>query len=77
MTAIFIIYRYYQVLQSTNEVILNSVDIVIKHVAFHTTNEKNMPANEIMLKPAEDTATIIFPESLPIGKTGFLHFEFQ
>lgn len=36
-----------------------------------------MPSTEIVMNPAEETVKIIFPESLSIGKIGYLHFEFQ
>ncbi|XP_033222097.1 puromycin-sensitive aminopeptidase-like isoform X2 [Belonocnema kinseyi] len=62
---------------STNEVTLNSVDINIKHVTFHNANGNIISSTEIVMNPTEETAKILFPETLPIGKIGYLHLEFQ
>ena len=66
-----------QVKKSTNVVILNSLDIDIKNVTFHTAEGSSIPSKDISLNVEEETATIQFDQKLPVGRTGYLHFLFQ
>ena len=62
---------------STDVVTLNSLDIDIKNVAFHTFDGNVVPSKDISLNAAQETVTISFTEKLPVGRTGYLKFVFQ
>ncbi|XP_046484591.1 puromycin-sensitive aminopeptidase isoform X1 [Neodiprion pinetum] len=63
--------------QSTDTVVLNSLDIDIKSAVFYGNDGTTIPASNIKLSVEAETATIKFSKILPIGdKVGFIGFVF-
>ncbi|XP_012260332.2 puromycin-sensitive aminopeptidase isoform X1 [Athalia rosae] len=61
----------------THTVVLNSLDIDIKSAEFHGNDGSTMAAAQIHLSNADETATLVFPQQLPVGeKVGFISFVF-
>ena len=46
-------------------------------MAFHNTDGTVLASQEVSLDATEEKVTILFPEKLPVGKSGYLHLEFQ
>ena len=67
----------FQVVEPTNKVTLNSVRLDIKSASFVNLSGNETKAKEIELQPEDETVTIHFPEALPLGKSGYLQFEFN
>ncbi|KAK0172910.1 hypothetical protein PV328_006175 [Microctonus aethiopoides] len=66
-----------EVNESTDTIVLNSLDIDIKNVTFKNGNTGNdIVAEKIDVSVADETATLTFPEKLPVSKNGTLHFNF-
>lgn len=63
--------------ESTNNVILNSVNIDINYAAFQNENGDTLSSKEIIFNPEEEKVTIFFQENLIVGKNGYLHFKFE
>ncbi|XP_020286136.1 puromycin-sensitive aminopeptidase isoform X2 [Pseudomyrmex gracilis] len=61
---------------STGIIVLNSLEIDIKSAVFHGNDGKTIPAKKIELSASEETAMLVFPEALPLGKSGYLNIEF-
>ena len=61
---------------STDTIILNSLDIDIKSVIFNDNNGKVIPTKQIEVCSPEETATLVFEEQLPLGRSGYLSLEF-
>ncbi|XP_067208071.1 puromycin-sensitive aminopeptidase isoform X1 [Linepithema humile] len=61
---------------STDTIILNSLEIDIKDATFHGNDGNNIPAKKIELSASEETAILMFPEALPSGKSGYLNIVF-
>lgn len=57
---------------------LNSLEIDIRNASFFKTDSEDtsIPANNIELSSLEETATLVFSEPLPLGKSGYLYLEF-
>lgn len=55
---------------------MNSLEIDIKNAVFHGNDGKTIPAKKIELSASEETAMLVFPEALPLGKSGYLNIEF-
>nr|XP_003702012.1 PREDICTED: puromycin-sensitive aminopeptidase [Megachile rotundata] len=62
--------------QSTDTIVLNSLDIDIKTAAFNANDGKVIPTSKIELCATEETATLVFDEKLPSGKSGYISLEF-
>lgn len=58
-------------------VILNSVDIEIKDVSFHTLEGKLICSKNISVDVEEETVTITFMQKLTPGRSGYLRLIFQ
>lgn len=65
-----------QVKSSTDTIILNSLDIDIKSVIFNDNDGKVIPTKQIEVCSPEETATLVFEEKLPMGRSGYLSLEF-
>ncbi|XP_033221726.1 puromycin-sensitive aminopeptidase-like [Belonocnema kinseyi] len=63
--------------ESTNKILLTAADLKIRNVAFHNINGTVVASGEISFDATEEKVTIMFPEKIPAGKSGHLHFEFQ
>ncbi|KAL6422387.1 hypothetical protein ACFW04_010611 [Cataglyphis niger] len=61
---------------TTDTIVLNSLEIDIKSATFNGNDGKTIPANKIELSASEETATLMFPETLPLGKSGYLNIDF-
>lgn len=61
---------------TTNTIVLNSLEINIKGATFNGNDGKTIPAEKIELSASEETATLVFPETLPLGKSGCLNIDF-
>ncbi|XP_001599897.2 puromycin-sensitive aminopeptidase isoform X2 [Nasonia vitripennis] len=66
-----------EVVESTNTVSLNSCDINIKSAVYNDGTGKTIQAKDIATNAENETASIIFPEQLPLGKSGFIRMEFK
>lgn len=62
--------------KSTDTIVLNSLDINIKTVFFNDNNGKIIPTKHIDISSSEETATLVFSEKLPVGRSGYLSLEF-
>lgn len=62
--------------ESTDTIVLNSLDIDIKNVTFKNDTGNAIVAEKIDVSVADETATLTFPEKLPVSKNGTLHFNF-
>lgn len=60
----------------TDTIVLNSLEIKIKSATFNGNDGKTIAAEKIELSASEETATLVFPEALPSGKSGHLNIEF-
>ncbi|XP_014478221.1 PREDICTED: puromycin-sensitive aminopeptidase [Dinoponera quadriceps] len=67
---------YIDVTCQTNTVVLNSLEINIKSATFNGEDGKVIPADKIELSASEETATLVFPENLPLGNSGYLSLDF-
>lgn len=65
-----------QVEQATDTIVLNSLEIKIKSATFNGNDGKAISADKIELSALEETAMLVFPESLPLGKSGYLNIDF-
>ncbi|XP_063975639.1 puromycin-sensitive aminopeptidase isoform X2 [Diachasmimorpha longicaudata] len=65
-----------EVKNSTEKVVLNSLDIDIKKVVYKNGDGASFEAKKIELSVENETATLLFPEKLPVGKRGRLYFDF-
>lgn len=65
-----------QVESTTDTIVLNSLEIDIKSATFNGNDGKTISANKIELSASEETATLMFPETLPLGKSGYLNIDF-
>lgn len=65
-----------EVIESTDTVILNSLDLDIKTVCFQNKNGKKLEVLKIDHSIENETATLKFGEKLPTGKDGRLYFDF-
>ncbi|XP_034944824.1 puromycin-sensitive aminopeptidase [Chelonus insularis] len=65
-----------QVKESTNKVVLNSLDIDIKNVTFDNNDGVHMNTSKVEFVPSQETAILIFPECLALGY-GTLYLEFD
>ncbi|XP_031826671.1 puromycin-sensitive aminopeptidase isoform X2 [Nomia melanderi] len=63
--------------KSTDIVILNSLDIDIKNVSFHGEDGLIISTKKIDISVSEETATFVFNEKLPLGKSGHLSLQFS
>ncbi|KZC12138.1 Puromycin-sensitive aminopeptidase [Dufourea novaeangliae] len=63
--------------KSTDTVVLNSIDIDIKSVVFNGNDGNVISTKNIDISASEETATFIFNEKLPIGRSGHLKLEFE
>lgn len=70
------IYKCLQVKQCTDTIVINSLDIEIKRVVFNDNDGKTMPTKKIEISVPEETVTLVFPEKLPLGKSGYLSLDF-
>ncbi|XP_050478927.1 puromycin-sensitive aminopeptidase isoform X1 [Bombus huntii] len=61
---------------STDTIVLNSLDIDIKSVIFNDNDGKVIPTKQIEVCSPEETATLVFEEKLPMGRSGYLSLEF-
>jgi len=61
---------------ATETIVLNSLDIDIKNASFNGIDGKIIPAQKIGHSVLEETATLVFSEALPIGKSGYLNLDF-
>ncbi|XP_024886627.1 puromycin-sensitive aminopeptidase isoform X1 [Temnothorax curvispinosus] len=61
---------------STDTIVLNSLEINIKSATFNGNDGKTIAAEKIELSASEETAMLVFPEALPSGKSGYLNIEF-
>lgn len=61
---------------TTDTIVLNSLEIDIKCATFNGNDGKTISANKIELSASEETATLVFPETLPLGKSGYLNIDF-
>lgn len=61
---------------TTDTIVLNSLEIDIKSATFNGNDGKTIPANKIELSASEETATLMFSETLPLGKSGYLNIDF-
>lgn len=61
---------------ATNTVVLNSLEINIKNATFNGNDGKVISADKIELSASEETTTLVFPEHLPLGKSGYLNLDF-
>lgn len=55
---------------------LNSLELDIKNASFNGNDGRIIPAEKIELSASEETATLVFPEALPLGSSGYLNFNF-
>ncbi|EGI68003.1 PREDICTED: puromycin-sensitive aminopeptidase [Acromyrmex echinatior] len=62
---------------STDTIVLNCLEINIKHASFYGNDGKIIVPVQIVLSGSEETATLVFPEALPSGKSGYLNIEFM
>ncbi|XP_051165800.1 puromycin-sensitive aminopeptidase [Leptopilina boulardi] len=62
---------------STNVVVLNSVDIEFKSINFHTLEGKLISSKNISVDNEEETVTIEFMEKLAPGRSGYLGIKYQ
>lgn len=62
--------------RSTDTIVLNSLEINIKSATFNGNDGKIIIAKKIELSASEETALLVFPETLPSGKSGYLTIEF-
>ncbi|XP_076622057.1 puromycin-sensitive aminopeptidase isoform X2 [Colletes latitarsis] len=69
-------YVHIDVKESTDTIVLNSLDIDIKSVAFNCKDDKVIPTKNVEISTPEETATLVFTEKLPAGKSGCLKLEF-
>lgn len=63
----------------TDTIVLNSLEIIIKSAIFYGNGfhaGKTIVAEKIELSAVEETATLVFPKSLPFGKSGYLNIDF-
>ncbi|XP_011165084.1 puromycin-sensitive aminopeptidase isoform X2 [Solenopsis invicta] len=67
---------YLNVQSPTDTIVLNSLEINIKSAIFNGNDGKTITAKNIELSASEETATLLFPEALPFGKSGYLNIEF-
>ena len=67
---------YIDVVQCTDTIVINSLDIDIKGVVFNDNDGKTMPSKKIEISVPEETVTLVFPEKLPLGKSGYLSLDF-
>ncbi|XP_011304312.1 puromycin-sensitive aminopeptidase isoform X2 [Fopius arisanus] len=65
-----------EVKNSTEKVVLNSLDIDIKKVVYKNGEGASLEAKKIEVSVENETATLLFPEKLPVGKNGRLYFDF-
>ncbi|XP_078048992.1 puromycin-sensitive aminopeptidase isoform X1 [Augochlora pura] len=65
------------VVKSTDTVVVNSMDINIKSVAFHCQEKDPILTKKIDISIPDETITFIFNEKLPSGKSGYLSVEFD
>jgi len=56
--------------------VLNSLDINIKNATFNGNDGKIIPVKTIGHSASEETATLVFSEALPVGKSGYLNLDF-
>lgn len=61
---------------TTDTIVLNSLEIKIKGATFNGNDGKTISAKKIELSASEETATLVFPETLPLGKSGYLNIDF-
>lgn len=62
--------------RATDTIVLNSLELDIKSATFNGNDGKIITAKSIELSASEETATLVFPETLPLGKSGYLNFDF-
>ncbi|XP_011635269.1 puromycin-sensitive aminopeptidase [Pogonomyrmex barbatus] len=67
---------YLDVISPTDTIVLNSLEINIKNATFNGNDDKIITAKKIELSASEETATLMFSEALPSGKSGYLNIEF-
>ncbi|XP_018337298.1 PREDICTED: puromycin-sensitive aminopeptidase isoform X2 [Trachymyrmex septentrionalis] len=60
----------------TDTIVLNCLEINIKRASFYGNDGKTIVPEKIVLSGLEETATLVFPEALPSGKSGYLNIEF-
>ncbi|KYN13786.1 PREDICTED: puromycin-sensitive aminopeptidase [Trachymyrmex cornetzi] len=60
----------------TDTIVLNCLEINIKRASFYGNDGKTIVPDKIVLSGLEETATLVFPEALPSGKSGYLNIEF-
>lgn len=72
-----IFFFFIQVVESTNTVTLNSCDITIKSAVYDDGTGKTIQAKDITTDAENETASIVFPEQLPLGKSGFIRMEYK
>ena len=60
-----------QVNKSTQQVVLNSVDIEVFSATFTGSNGANMTANEIAYNKDEEKVFLNFSQNLPIGDLNY------
>lgn len=75
-TDYFFFLLHLQVQSPTDTIVLNSLEINIKSAIFNGNDGKTITAKNIELSASEETATLLFPEALPFGKSGYLNIEF-
>ncbi|XP_076658475.1 puromycin-sensitive aminopeptidase isoform X2 [Halictus rubicundus] len=63
--------------KSTDTVVINSLDIDIKNVAFTGNDGNTISTKKVDISIPEETATLIFDDKLPIGRSGYLTLEFE
>lgn len=66
-----------QVLEATETVILNAVELDVTSVIYRDGLGKEIKSQSIDLQPEDETVTITFPEKLSVGKLGHLEMMFS
>lgn len=63
-------------IEPTAIVKLNTLDVVVNKVVFHSKDGKEITANSIVTSNVDEITTVGFPEALPQGKSGYLFFDY-
>lgn len=61
---------------ATDVIVLNSLELKIKNASFNGNDGRIIAAKSIEWSASEETATLVFPETLPLGRSGYLNFNF-
>lgn len=65
-----------EVVKATDQITLNAAELTISKAEFVSGNESPLASREVTYNSARETATLIFPSTLPVGK-GVLHLIFE